>query len=62
MRGYRPGQPSLVSPINVEALIAADYPIRSIKRMCDDVLRPLPCAQSHKSTQATNPPIRFCKT
>jgi hypothetical protein len=27
-----------VSLINVEALIAANHPIRSIKRMCDEVL------------------------
>ena len=38
MRGHRPVQPSFVSLINVEALIAADHPIRSIKRMCDEVL------------------------
>ena len=39
MRGHRPVQPSFVSLINVEALIAADHPIRAIKRMCDEVLR-----------------------
>ena len=39
MRGQRPSQPSFVSLINVETLIAADHPIRVIKRMCDDVLK-----------------------
>ena len=39
MRGHRPVQPSFVSLINVEALIAADHPIRAIKRMCDEVLK-----------------------
>ncbi len=39
MRGHRPVQPSFVSLINVETLIAADHPIRAIKRMCDEVLR-----------------------
>ncbi len=38
MRGQRPSQPSFVSLINVETLIAADHPIRTIKRMCDEVL------------------------
>lgn len=38
MRGQRPSQPSFVSLINVEMLIAADHPIRAIKRMCDEVL------------------------
>lgn len=39
MRGQIPCQPSFVSLINVETLIAADHPIRPIKRMCDEVLR-----------------------
>jgi hypothetical protein len=39
MRGQRPSQPSFVSLINVETLIAADHPIRAIKRMCDEALR-----------------------
>ena len=38
MRGQRPSQTGFVSLINVETLIAADHPIRSIKRMCDQVL------------------------
>ncbi len=39
MRGQLPSQPSFVSLINVETLIAAKHPIRSIKRLCDEVLR-----------------------
>lgn len=39
MRGHVPSQPSFVSLINVETLIAADQPIRPIKRICDEVLR-----------------------
>jgi transposase len=39
MRGQRPTQPSFVSLINVETLIAADHPIRAIKRRCDEALR-----------------------
>lgn len=39
MRGEVPSQPSFVSLINVETMIAADHPIRAIKRMCDEVLR-----------------------
>ena len=39
MRGQIPSQPSFVSLINAETLIAADHPIRPIKRMCDEVLR-----------------------
>ncbi len=39
MRGEVPSQPSFVSLINVETMIGADHPIRSIKRMCDEVLR-----------------------
>lgn len=39
MRGQVPSQPGFVSLINVETLIAADHPIRTIKRMCDEVLR-----------------------
>lgn len=39
MRGQRPTQPSFVSLINVETLIAAEHPIRAIKRMCDEALR-----------------------
>lgn len=39
VRGQRPSQPSFVSLINVETLIAADHPIRAIKRMCDEVLK-----------------------
>ncbi len=39
MRGQVPSQPSFVSLINVETMIAADHPIRAIKRMCDEVLR-----------------------
>lgn len=39
MRGPLPSQPSFVSLINVETLIAADHPIRVIKRMCDEVLQ-----------------------
>ena len=38
MRGQRPIQPSFVSLINVETLIAEDHPIRAIKRMSDQVL------------------------
>jgi len=38
MRGERPSQPNFVSLINVETLIAADHPIRSIKSLCDEVL------------------------
>jgi transposase len=38
MRGQIPSQPSFVSLINVETLIAREHPIRSIKRMCDEVL------------------------
>ncbi len=33
MRGEVPSQPNFVSLINVETMIAADHPIRSIKRM-----------------------------
>jgi transposase len=39
MRGQLPSQPSFVSLINVETMIAAEHPIRAIKRMCDEVLR-----------------------
>ncbi len=39
MRGQLPSQPSFVSLINVETMIAADHPIRAIKRMCDEALR-----------------------
>jgi transposase len=39
MRGQLPSQPSFVSLINVETLIAAEHPIRAIKRLCDEVLR-----------------------
>lgn len=39
MRGEVPAQPNFVSLINVETTIAADHPIRVIKRMCDEVLR-----------------------
>jgi transposase len=39
MRGQIPSQPGFVSLINVETLIAADHPIRAIKRLCDEVLR-----------------------
>ncbi len=39
MRGHVSPQPCFVSLINVETLIAADHPIRAIKRMCDEVLR-----------------------
>lgn len=39
VRGPIPSQPSFVSLINVETLIATDHPIRSIKRLCDEVLR-----------------------
>ena len=38
MRGERPKQPSFVSLINVETLIALDHPVRVIKRMCDEIL------------------------
>ena len=38
MRGKRPSQTGFVSLIDVETLIAADHPIRAIKRMCDEVL------------------------
>jgi len=38
MRGKRTSQGGFVSLINVEALIAADHPVRTIKRMCDEVL------------------------
>ena len=33
-----PPKPDFVSLINIETLIAKDHPIRSIKRMCDEVL------------------------
>ena len=39
MHGQIPSQPGFVSLINVETLIAADHPIRAIKRLCDEVLR-----------------------
>src|ERR1700743_3156731 len=39
MRGQRPTQSSFVSFIDVEKLIAADHPIRAIKRLCDEVLK-----------------------
>jgi len=39
MRGALPAQPNFVSLINVETMIAAEHPIRAIKRMCDAVLR-----------------------
>lgn len=39
MRGQLPSQPSFVSLINVETLIPVSHPIRTIKRMCDAVLR-----------------------
>jgi len=39
MRGKIPAQPNFVSLINVETMIAANHPIRAIKRMCDEVLR-----------------------
>ena len=39
MRGQLPSQPSFVSLINVETMIAQTHPIRAIKRMCDEVLR-----------------------
>jgi transposase len=38
MRGQLPQQPSFLSLINVETLIAPTHPIRVIKRMCDEVL------------------------
>ncbi len=38
MRGQRPSQGEFVSLINVETLIPAEHPIRTIKRMCDEVL------------------------
>lgn len=38
MRGQNPKQNSFVSLIDVEQLIAAEHPIRRIKRMCDAVL------------------------
>lgn len=38
MRGYRQNQINFVSLIDVEQLIAAEHPIRAIKRMCDEVL------------------------
>lgn len=38
MRGKRPSQTGFVSLIDVETLIAADHPIRAIKRMCEVVL------------------------
>src|SRR5215204_28580 len=38
MRGQRPSQTGFVSLINVETLITVDHPIRTIKRMCDEVL------------------------
>lgn len=44
MRGEVRSQPNFVSLINVETMIAADHPIRAIKRMCDEVLREMsPC-------------------
>jgi transposase len=39
MRGEVPSQPDFVSLINVETIIAADHPVRAIKRICDEVLR-----------------------
>ncbi|MBL9186635.1 MAG: IS5 family transposase [Opitutaceae bacterium] len=39
MRGQLPSQPSFASLISVETLIAADHPIRPIKRLCDEALR-----------------------
>jgi transposase len=39
MRGQLPAQRQFVSLIDVETLIAADHPIRPVKRMCDEVLR-----------------------
>ena len=38
MRGAIPSQPCFVSLISVETLIAADHPIRTIKKLCDEVL------------------------
>lgn len=38
MRGQRPSQSGFVSLIDVETLIAVEHSIRSIKRMCDEVL------------------------
>jgi hypothetical protein len=38
MRGQRPQQPLFVSLLNVETLIAAEHPVRAIKRMCDEIL------------------------
>jgi transposase len=38
MRGQRKSQGSFVSLIDVEAMIAADHPIRRIKQLCDQVL------------------------
>lgn len=38
MRGQSSKQRSFISLIDVETLIAADHPIRNIKRMCDEVL------------------------
>jgi hypothetical protein len=38
VRGQRPSQPSFVSLINIEMLIAADHQILAIKRMCDEAL------------------------
>lgn len=39
MRGEVSSQPNFISLINVETMIAADHPVRTIKRMCDEVLR-----------------------
>jgi transposase len=44
MRGEVHTQANFVSLINVETMIAADHPIRAIKRMCDEVLGEMsPC-------------------
>ncbi len=38
MRGQLPSQPSFISLIDVEKMIAQMHSIRVIKRMCDEVL------------------------
>jgi hypothetical protein len=38
MHGERPSQTGFVSLIDVESPIAPGYPIRAIKRMCDEAL------------------------
>jgi transposase len=41
MRGQIPSELNFISLINVEMLIPATHPIRTIKRLCDEVLAPM---------------------